>query len=44
MAYQFDFSSINPESLSVLGEGMMLSLKITVTAVVVGIVGARCWR
>ncbi|AOY98661.1 amino acid ABC transporter permease [Cupriavidus sp. USMAHM13] len=38
MAYQFDFSSINPESLSVLGEGMMLSLKITVTAVVVGIV------
>jgi len=38
MAYQFDFSSINPATLSVLGEGMLVSLKITVTAVVVGIV------
>lgn len=38
MAYEFDFSSINPATLEVLGEGMMVSLKITVTAVVVGIV------
>ncbi|WP_432259218.1 glutamate/aspartate ABC transporter permease GltK [Cupriavidus sp. TMH.W2] len=38
MAYSFDFTSINPATLSVLGEGMMVSLKITVTAVVVGIV------
>ncbi|MNS42823.1 Glutamate/aspartate transport system permease protein GltK [compost metagenome] len=38
MAYEFDFSSINPDTLRVLGEGMMVSLKITVTAVVVGIV------
>ncbi|WP_042884078.1 glutamate/aspartate ABC transporter permease GltK [Cupriavidus necator] len=38
MAYSFDFTSINPNTLEVLGEGMMVSLKITVTAVVVGIV------
>jgi len=38
MAYDFDFSSINLTTLEVLGEGMMVSLKITVTAVVVGIV------
>ncbi|MGY2485713.1 glutamate/aspartate ABC transporter permease GltK [Cupriavidus sp. CP313] len=38
MAYSFDFTSINPATLEVLGEGMMVSLKITVTAVVVGIV------
>lgn len=38
MAYTFDFSSITPETLHVLGEGMMVSLKITATAVVVGIV------
>ncbi|MDK3025323.1 glutamate/aspartate ABC transporter permease GltK [Cupriavidus taiwanensis] len=38
MAYSFDFTSINPSTLHVLGEGMMVSLKITVTAVVVGIV------
>ncbi len=38
MAYSFDFTSINPATLSVLGEGMMVSLKITVTAVVVGII------
>ncbi|WP_423194883.1 MULTISPECIES: glutamate/aspartate ABC transporter permease GltK [unclassified Cupriavidus] len=38
MAYDFDFSSINPATLEVLGEGMMVSLKITATAVVVGIV------
>jgi len=38
MAYEFDFSSINPSTLHVLAEGMMVSLKITVTAVVVGIV------
>lgn len=38
MAYEFDFSSINASTLHVLGEGMMVSLKITATAVVVGIV------
>ncbi len=38
MAYSFDFSSINPDTLHVLGEGMMVSLKITAMAVVVGIV------
>jgi glutamate/aspartate transport system permease protein len=38
MAYEFDFSSINHETLDVLWEGMTVSLKITVTAVVVGIV------
>ncbi|EYS83904.1 amino acid ABC transporter permease [Cupriavidus sp. SK-4] len=38
MAYSFDFTSITPATLEVLGEGMMVSLKITVTAVVVGIV------
>ncbi|MDW3687103.1 glutamate/aspartate ABC transporter permease GltK [Cupriavidus sp. CV2] len=38
MAYSFDFTSINPTTLEVLGEGMLVSLKITVTAVVVGIV------
>lgn len=38
MAYDFDFSSINPDTLHVLAEGMMVSLKITGTAVVVGIV------
>ncbi|NUO86775.1 MAG: glutamate/aspartate ABC transporter permease GltK [Cupriavidus sp.] len=38
MAYSFDFTSINPGTLHVLGEGMMVSLKITVTAVVVGII------
>ena len=38
MAYQFDFSSINAGSLSVLAEGMGVSLKITLSAVTVGIV------
>ncbi|NUA30800.1 glutamate/aspartate ABC transporter permease GltK [Cupriavidus basilensis] len=38
MAYTFDFSSINATTLEVLGEGMLVSLKITVTAVLVGIV------
>ncbi|GAB7545653.1 glutamate/aspartate ABC transporter permease GltK [Cupriavidus sp. CuC1] len=38
MAYSFDFTSINPTTLEVLGEGMLVSLKITATAVVVGIV------
>ncbi|ABF07287.1 glutamate/aspartate transport system permease protein [Cupriavidus metallidurans] len=38
MAYEFDFSSINPSTLHVLGEGMLVSAKITVTAVIVGIV------
>jgi len=38
MAYSFDFSSINADNLKVLGHGMMLSLEITGTAIVVGIV------
>ncbi|MBV8272293.1 MAG: glutamate/aspartate ABC transporter permease GltK [Cupriavidus sp.] len=38
MAYEFDFSSINESTLHVLGEGMLVSAKITVTAVIVGIV------
>ncbi|ODV43188.1 amino acid ABC transporter permease [Cupriavidus sp. UYMMa02A] len=38
MAYEFDFSSITPATLNVLGEGMLVSLKITVTAIIVGIV------
>jgi len=38
MAYSFDFSSINADNLVVLAEGMRISLQITVTAVVVGIV------
>jgi glutamate/aspartate transport system permease protein len=38
MAYSFDFSSINANTIEVLGEGMMISLKITATAVVIGIV------
>lgn len=38
MAYSFDFTSINPSTLHVLGEGMIVSLKITVTAVVVCII------
>lgn len=37
MAYQFDFSSINAASLAVLGEGMAVSLKITLTAVIAGV-------
>ena len=38
MAYQFDFSSVNADNMRVLGEGMLLSLEITGTAIVVGIV------
>lgn len=39
MAYQFDFSFlINPANIKVLGEGMMTSLEITLTGVLVGIV------
>ncbi len=38
MAYSFDFSSINAETLKVLGEGMLVSLEITAVAIVVGIV------
>ena len=38
MGYSFDFSSINPANLKVLGDGMLLSLEITATAVVVGII------
>ncbi len=37
MSYQFDFSSIDANSLSVLADGMMVSLEITVVAVVVGV-------
>ncbi|MDB5726879.1 MAG: gltK [Noviherbaspirillum sp.] len=38
MAYSFDFSSINADTLEVMGEGMLISLQITATAVVVGII------
>jgi glutamate/aspartate transport system permease protein len=38
MAYEFDFSLINPANLKVLGEGMVVSLEITLTGVLVGIV------
>jgi glutamate/aspartate transport system permease protein len=38
MAYEFDFSLINPANLKVLGEGMVVSLEITLTGVLVGVV------
>jgi glutamate/aspartate transport system permease protein len=38
MTYQFDFSSITPEAIKVMGGGMLVSLQITGTAIVVGIV------
>ncbi|MGI4890316.1 MAG: amino acid ABC transporter permease, partial [Janthinobacterium lividum] len=38
MAYHFDFSSVNADNMRVLGEGMLLSLEITGTAILVGIV------
>ncbi|HXE48169.1 MAG TPA: ABC transporter permease subunit [Ramlibacter sp.] len=38
MAYQFDFSTINSGTLALLGDGMMVSLKITGVAMAVGIV------
>jgi glutamate/aspartate transport system permease protein len=38
MAYEFDFSLINPANMKVLGEGMVVSLEITLTGVLVGIV------
>jgi glutamate/aspartate transport system permease protein len=38
MAYAFDFSLINPANLKVLGEGMAVSLEITLTGAIVGIV------
>src|SRR6185437_3712953 len=38
MTYNFDFSSINAPNLRVLGDGMTLSLEITSTAIMVGIV------
>lgn len=38
MAYSFDFSSINADNIGVLGEGMKISVEITVTAVIMGIV------
>lgn len=37
MAYRFDFSSIDAASLMVLADGMLVSVKITAVAVVVGI-------
>ena len=37
MSYQFDFSSITPAAISILGNGMLLSLKITATALAFGI-------
>jgi glutamate/aspartate transport system permease protein len=38
MAYEFDFSLINPANMKVLGEGMVVSLEITLTGVLVGII------
>jgi glutamate/aspartate transport system permease protein len=38
MAYQFDFSTINSGTLALLGDGMIVSLKITGVAMAVGIV------
>jgi glutamate/aspartate transport system permease protein len=38
LAYEFDFSLINPANMKVLGEGMVVSLEITLTGVLVGIV------
>jgi glutamate/aspartate transport system permease protein len=38
VSYRFDFSSINPDSLAVLGRGMLVSLEITATAMVAGVV------
>ena len=38
MSYQFDFSSITPAAVKVLGNGMAISLQITATAIVFGIV------
>lgn len=38
MAYQFDFSFIDPANIRVLGDGMAVSLEITVTGFVAGIV------
>jgi len=37
MAYHFDFSTINTNTIGILGEGMLVSLKITAVAIVVGI-------
>lgn len=38
MAYQFDFSAITPAAIKVLGDGMLISLEITLIAIVFGIV------
>jgi glutamate/aspartate transport system permease protein len=38
MSYQFDFSTLNAGNMGVLAQGMLVSAKITVTAVVCGIV------
>jgi glutamate/aspartate transport system permease protein len=38
MSYQFDFSTVNVGNLGVLGQGLLVSAEITVTAVVAGIV------
>lgn len=36
MAYEFDFSAITPSAIKVLGEGMLVSLKITAVAIAFG--------
>ena len=41
--YDFDWSSIVP-SMPYLLAGLVITLKITVIAIVVGIVWAPCWR
>jgi glutamate/aspartate transport system permease protein len=38
MGYQFDFSSITPAAIRVLGDGMLISLEITLVAIAFGIV------
>jgi glutamate/aspartate transport system permease protein len=38
MTYQFDFSSITPQAMNVLAGGMLVSLQITATAMLFGIV------
>lgn len=38
MAYEFDFSAVTPAALKVLGDGLLVSLKITLVAIVFGMV------
>ncbi|WP_343584833.1 glutamate/aspartate ABC transporter permease GltK [Herbaspirillum sp.] len=38
MAYEFDFSAVTPAAIRVLGDGMLVSLKITLVAIAFGMV------